>query len=760
MQNVLKNLAPSSVLTRYLETHPNEAELVNKCYGDKPQKVIEFFAEKSLKKDIKTFKYNVLSVLTAKYLAKKISTEEFMEFWSITAAHCVKQAHDEAVKDAPEGLEMVVIAVGKLGAGELNYSSDIDIIFLYNSPDNLKHHEAATKIAGNIVTKLSGIDENRFCFRVDTDLRPEGKAGPLANSVDGAVAYYEQFGSELDRLMLIRANPIAGSIKLGEEFLKRVRPFVYRKNWDLRSLTKIRDTKEKIELEALKSKEKGFNVKLGEGGIREVEFIIQAIQLLHGGRDEKIISRNTLAAFDAIKKAKYIPKKECDNLRDAYLFLRHLENMIQLPKEQQTHTLPASPDSLNELAHLLGLSPERLLSEIELKTSIVKHNFQYLFEKDYGKHEMEEAILYNISSCDNEEEEIDSLAWFKKEETKKIQFNDLEKHMPPVDVAKALSLVAEVVISEGYMIAKKQITNQYGRIFPDKMNDTSRGFAVIGMGKLGGGEIDYASDLDLMFVYSTGSAPHQEISLSAQEYFTKLSQRIISTISLPTRYGRAYQIDTDLRPSGRAGVLVTSFDAFKKYHVIEAHLWERQALLKARPLAGDPKFMEQLKKLLPELIFGQAAPINAKEMIHDLRLRMEKEKAQETATKINIKHGAGGILDIESIVQYLQLKYGPQHKDLQEQNTWKLLTALKEQRLLSEGEAEVLTDAYNFMRQLLSRIRLFLDHGTNSLKTDGDKLSQIAASLGFDSPDKLIEKLLKVRKQVRGSYSRFFGYSA
>lgn len=789
----------SKVFSSYIARHPEDMDEIAGAYSENPSKPLSrhgsklelLVKEASEKHDTKRceealrrYKYRQLLILSAKYLLQKMDAREFCSLWSRVAEKCCEVAYrfafpylireqglPVAMDDdgKPLDFKFSVIALGKLGAGELNLSSDIDLLFLYNSdnghvdgkPESTLN-EFASKLAVIITSILSRRDENGFCFRVDSGLRPEGNRGPLANSADAAIRFYESWGSEMERMMLIRAKPIAGSIDLGNSFLSRLKPFIYRKSLDMTSLEKIKETKNKIRQEATKSGDKSVNIKLGDGGIREVEFVVQSIQLIHGGKDQRLITGNTFEALESIRRGKYLPQKQCNQLKEAYHFLRHLENMLQMPEEEQTHTLPADTEQWKKLAYMMGYKDRserdvtrQLMTDLDKHMGIVKQHFQYMFEADLDRHQMEEAIFTNISTCRSYEEEIDSLAWFKREETKRVQYQDLEESLSASEVSERLSLVAEVIISEAYKLATESLRESYGPPLAESRGGHNAGLSIVGMGKLGGREIDYASDLDIMFIYSDDGMSAGPKKITNQEYFTKLSQRIISLITLPTRYGRAYMIDADLRPSGRAGILVTPLATLKNYHLLEAMLWEKQALIKARTVAGDPRFSEQVQKTITELCYESETGPDLKAQITSLRARMEKEKACETETRYNIKLGPGGLMDIETIVQYLMLKHGKTNNGLRINSTLKAIKALIAAQIIEKNAAGPMLDGYKSLREILSRIRLFSNHATDHLDINSEQLNQIAKSLGFDNKKSLVEKFLTTRKTIRNIYDEF-----
>ena len=272
------------------------------------------------------------------------------------------------------------------------------------------------------------------------------------------------------------------------------------------------------------------------------------------------------------------------------------------------------------------------------------------------------------------------------------------------------------------------------------------------MGKFGAEELTYQSDLDIICLYSHDGKTQGSASLSNLEYFIKLTQWLISCLSVQTLHGFAYKIDTELRPSGQSGALVTSERSFREYHKTSAWNWEKQALIKARPVAGDPEFIHRLQTLTWDIIlardYGKEC---AQEMIH-LRERLEKEKAQETEDRLNLKTGYGGLIDIEFAVQYLQLHHAKKVPALRTPKTCSALQVIEKEGLLSEATCQGLTKAYLLYRRLETIIRLLSGHSTDTLNRRDEKLAEIAAKLHLASPQALWQQVLETRKQVRKEF--------
>ena len=691
-------------------------------------------------KDLRVFRKKALSSIVFRDLGNKDPPAALMAEWSGVADHLIASALKIVLKEFEAPPEFCVIALGKLGGRELNYSSDVDLLYIYEGD-----LEAASKVANRLTRMLDDITEDGFVFRVDNNLRPEGSRGPIVNTVDALERYYEKTGEEWERQALIRARPVAGNAVLGNEFIKRVRPFVFRRYIAVSALKKIRATKLKLEKSA--SEEGWNNIKLGPGGIREVEFIVQALQMLNGGKIEELRVANIFEVLALLKKHKIISVRKHDDLLEAYTLLRRAENIMQAKDDRQIHTLPSASPEKDELAKKLGFKSQK---DFTVKLDKIRHNvqrhFSSIFETSYEKTEILEAMEANISTCKNEEEIIDSLPWFKNHIVKRIQEDDLEGKLSIDDVSERLIILAETIADEALKIGRHKLTRLHGT--PRMKDNLSAEMVVVGMGKLGSKEMDYASDLDLIFIYAGDGETDGEKSVTNHEYFTKLAQNVLSVLTLPTRYGRTYSIDAKLRPSGNQGVLVSSIEAFRRYHLREASFWERQALLKTRVVAGDVLLSRKFKAVLDDLIYNQPLPPDIKSQIAALREKTICEKTGGSGY-IDVKYGAGGMADFEAIVHLLLFVHGCEDPGVRN------LDALHKQHFITDEDYAVLNEAYSVYRKLLSRIRLFVIHPAESIATDADYFQAACTSLGFSDKNALIGKLNNLMRKTREIYLRF-----
>ena len=287
-------------------------------------------------------------------------------------------------------------------------------------------------------------------------------------------------------------------------------------------------------------------------------------------------------------------------------------------------------------------------------------------------------------------------------------------------------------------------------------------FALLAMGKLGGREIDYHSDLDIIFVFDPqGETQGGSLGrrISNLEYFVKIAQRIITIMTLRTTEGNLYEIDTRLRPSGNAGPLVTTLESFERYHAESAQVWERQALIKARAVAGDTELGERLERAARRFAYERPWELAVAEEIARMRARMEKEIAREQAGVLNLKTGRGGIVDVEFAVQLLQLRYGAGKSALQAPNTLSALGALRAAGHLPPAEADALAGGYTFLRTLEDRLRLLRNRSTSELDSTEPDLEKLARRLGYaggpgDAGDALLEAHRMYADRIREIYDR------
>jgi glutamate-ammonia-ligase adenylyltransferase len=869
--------------------------------------------DKSFFRALRFFRKQEMLRIGLRDLLGKADLRETVEDLSDLAEVCLQRAYERADSGLRQryGLPLVekkegsrepagfaVIAMGKLGGRELNFSSDVDLMYVYTadgetegvSPaggtvtNRITNHQYFIKLSEKLSAAIGEKTEDGFVFRVDLRLRPEGQRGPLAQSLGGYELYYESWGQTWERSALIKARPAAGDEALGREFTERITPFVYRKYLDYGAIAEIRDMKQKINKD-VEQKGKTFrDVKLGYGGIREIEFVIQALQLIYAGRDRSLREKNALKALHMLSQKGLITYQEHADLAKAYVFLRTVEHRIQILDDLQTQTIPSDGRELRALARRTGYvergkEAESLLRDYSYHTRKVRSIYDDLFAftgeepasepsapvfgvldpetsesevvavlDNYGFHDPGKAyrnllllregpafvhqtprsrkqfseifpplfheivsspdpdmalnhlesflaapgswetlqslvkldvsaikvliavfanseylsrtlvgrpaLLPNLiesrkaygagtyavfakglaealDSAPGISEKLDNLRRFKHQEEIRIGMADLLSNMNLTAVSRDLSKLAEVCLEAALKLAGFETAPKPSYGTPGSLS----GLAVIGAGKLGGRELSYGSDLDILFVFSEGRAAPPPPGLTVFEYFSKVAEKTISYLSSLTREGFAFRMDTRLRPTGSKGPLVQSIEAFKNYYSTRAETWERQALLRARHVAGDRAVGLEFCSAIQDLIYEDADREALAADIRAMRRRMEEEVGKESGTHYNIKQGVGGLVDIEFLVQYLQLLHGKKHRRIRVPGTYNALRALRKQRLLEEAEFVSLRRAYLFLRQLESRMRIVSNQATSELSRDPAKLQSLARRMGYPEDD-------------------------
>jgi len=801
------------------------------------------------------------------------TTRMLSELADATTDAALNWLHQDLVKDLGEPTDsdgnlqrMAVIGMGKLGAHELNLSSDIDLIFTFPANGetqggrrSLSNQEFFTRLGKRLIRVLDAPTAEGFVFRVDMRLRPFGSSGPLVASFDAMEQYYQTQGREWERYALIKARIIAGDQEAGAQLMQDLRPFVYRKYIDYSAFESLREMKGMIEREnRLKGREN--NVKLGAGGIREVEFIAQAFQLIRGGRDTRLQQRELRNILPLLPEVVGIPESVVAELTEAYEFLRNVEHAIQAQADKQTQELPADELGMQRLAYSMGfMNPEQLLAELDLHRERVSKHFadviapvdqednaeqtesdalltglwheefsdqealaHYLSELGYvesgravkalvslrqlrtvqalqnvGQERLLDLLprlLRDLSGVDNAEETLERVLqliqavvrrsayllllaenpsaraqlvklcsaspWFAeklahqpvlldelidaaslfnppdaqalsnelRQQLMRIPEDDIEQLMealryfrnahilrvaaaditgalPLMKVSDYLTWLAEAILQAVLEIAWRDMTSKYGTPQRSSGVPCDQDFVIIGFGKLGGIELSYGSDLDLVFVHDapsnlTTTGGNKEIANDV--FFTRLGQRIIHILNTFTTSGQLYEVDMRLRPSGNSGLLVSSLNAFEAYQMNEAWTWEHQALVRARVVAGSNRLKAEFETVRAKVLCKERNADELRDEVVAMRQKMRDHLGSaEGSEEFNIKQDAGGIVDIEFAVQYLVLKHAKDSPALYEfTDNVRVIDALAGGGYLSESQAEVLRESYKTYRAL------------------------------------------------------------
>jgi glutamate-ammonia-ligase adenylyltransferase len=422
-------------------------------------------------------------------------------------------------------------------------------------------------------------------------------------------------------------------------------------------------------------------------------------------------------------------------------------------------------ETLRLLATLFGTSEflsNILISHPELLEGMVVRTYASM---EKPREVMQEELVGLLQQAEDFEERLDVLRRYRNEEFLRIGLNDIHGKVGQGSIAAQLSNLAEVCLEAAYQIAVGELS-RFGRpCWRDGGDWRPAHLAIIGMGKLGGGELNYHSDLDIIFIYDHQGETDGDKQITNHEYFAKLAQKLISVLSTQTREGYVYKLDTRLRPSGNAGPLVTSLESFLGYHRSEAQTWERQALTKARVVLGDPVLADKIAAVVRQSVFGSSLDDEGRREIHRLRMRMENEIAKESKGSYNIKTGRGGMVDVEFIAQYLQLRHGCQQPDLRSANTVAVLKGGRSCGLLNSADADTLINGYKFLRKLENRLRLLHDHSINDLGGDQRYLDKLARRLGYDPKlrhpgQALMQDYETTTEAIRDVYERTLGERA
>lgn len=779
----------------------------------------------------------------------------------------LSKIHGEPIgEDNGKPLTLCVLAMGKLGAHELNLSSDIDLIFAYpeagetQGPAAISNQEFFIRLGQRIIRLLDTVTEEGFVFRVDMRLRPWGDGSVLASSFAGMEAYYERHGREWERYALIKARICVGDEADAKELMDSLRPFVYRRYIDFGVFEALRDMKAMIERE-VRRKGVDNDIKLGRGGIREVEFIVQAFQLIHGGMDRRLQQRELLAILPLLKSEGLLPAQIVDNLREAYLFLRYVEHRLQAMNDQQTQTLPVSVVNQQRLAASMGFADWESFSQTldmhrenvgrqfrnvvvageEAKEEAASAGMAFLwaandeelpelleaqgfssatsakllieFRNDRSVQAMQrvsrerldklmpllllqcsgtetpdialercllllESVLRRsaymmllvenpaalerlVNLCaaspwiaeelarypvlldelinahtlfapprkqeisaelrqmllripeDDLEAQMDALRIFQKGQVLRVAASDITGTLPLMKVSDYLTWLAEAVLEDVVWLSWRHLTARYGVPLNEQGLPCNPGFVAVGYGKLGGIELGYGSDLDLVFIHDSPPAGETNGAkpIDNASFYVRLGQKIISFITTLTGTGKLYDVDMRLRPSGNSGMLVSSLKAFSTYQEEQAWTWEHQALVRARVVAGDdalvPLFDAERHRVLAKKRNPEKLRKDVLEMRDKMRAHLSSEAPGRRGPGFDIKHDRGGIVDIEFMVQYAVLAWAHEYPELTRYpDNVRILEGLANLALLPVDVADGLRDAYLQYRARTHRLAL------------------------------------------------------
>jgi [glutamine synthetase] adenylyltransferase / [glutamine synthetase]-adenylyl-L-tyrosine phosphorylase len=750
---------------------------------------------------------------------------------------------------------LAVIGMGKLGGSELNYASDIDVLFVGEGGRAEMDRQAR-----------GVMDVAARCFRLDANLRPEGRDGPLVRSIESYEAYWEKWAEPWEFQALLKARPVAGSPGLGQRWFEAAQHHLWARRLSSDDLRSLRAMKRRSEQEVARRSLSERELKRGPGGIRDIEFTLQLLQLVHGHSDTDLRSPNTLATLREMAGAGYIAPDDATRLAEAYRFLREVEHRLQLVEEQQVHALPTDDGALDRLARVLGYRETSSGSTVEqLQTGVRRHQatVRSIHERVYFR-PLLEAFAETEGGL-SPEAAAERLTAFGFTDAKRTQAavreltrglnrsSRLMQQLLPLmldwlsvspdpdlgllvvrnllgspqrsrliieafrdsaEVAQRLCTLAGTSRLLGDILAhnpdlvsrlpygeqlrtrpRDELVASAGKAVGwrsgDERQDALRrwkdrhllgvaasdvlGYAdvdvvganltnladatldaalasidpqiplgVIAMGRYGGNELSYASDLDVIFVYD-GSGP------SAAAEANRVATRLLRFVGGTTPSERIFLTDADLRPEGKQGPLARSVEAFLSYWRTHAQTWERQAMIRARAAAGDLVLADHLLDDLEPFVWGDGLGADEVLAIRRMKARVEGERIPAGEDpRFHLKLGRGSLSDVEFTAQMLQLQYG-----VRATGTVAALRALASTGVLHDDDADVLTDSYRFCEKVRNRWYLVNSGPSDSLPVQPEPLLWLARSVQT-TPGELREEYRRVTRRARRVVERVF----
>ncbi len=728
--------------------------------------------------------------------------------------------------DAGERIPPVILGMGKLGGLELNLSSDIDLIFLYTTEGETDGRKSVSaqeyfgRLSRQVIALLDEVTADGFVFRIDTRLRPFGESGPPVVSFAALENYLLQHGRDWERYAYVKARivgPQPGAAVAVDLYDNLLRPFVYRRYLDYGVFESLREMHAMIAAEVTR-RDLSDNIKLGPGGIREAEFVVQSLQIVRGGSDAGLQSRRLQKVLPRLVGSRGLAEEGAQVLRDGYRFLRRVENFIQAIRDQQTHDLPGGAADRARLCVAMGYDDwDALQQELDSHRAGIASQFAAVafrgrgedtrFEEEVSRlwaanvgesrwamllgaqgfaeaakaaaslHEFRNAAatrqihkiagerlqkfvpqllaetmntprsatalsrtlgviervlrrsayiaLLNenrtaltrlVDLCSRSryiaaqisrspalldelldprifsgevtrdelaaelqqrmlhedrgdtETEIQAIAQFQRSAMFRIAVADFNGDLPIMKVSDALTWLAEVVLEEALRISWRDMSAIHGvPCYEVEEGVREAGFGIIGYGKLGGLELSYGSDLDIVFLHDSRgkkAMTNGDKPLDNTRFFARLVRRLMLFLTTQTGSGELYEIDMRLRPDGRRGLLVSSTEAFERYQEDNAWTWEHQALLRARPVAGDAGVADEFTRIRKDTLVGRVRRDMLRDDVTEMRRKMRGQLDRSDKHRFDLKHGAGGIGDIEFLVQYLVLLHASDEADV------------------------------------------------------------------------------------------------
>jgi glutamate-ammonia-ligase adenylyltransferase len=789
------------------------------------------------------------------------------------------------VGPAAERVRLAVIGMGKCGARELNYVSDVDVIYVVAPAEGADEAEATatgTALATALARACTAVTSEGTIWEVDANLRPEGKQGALVRTLPSHVGYYERWAKTWEFQALLKARPAAGDLDLGAEYVDAVSPFVWSAADHPTFVEDVQSMRRRVE-QHIPARLADRELKLGPGGLRDVEFSVQLLQLVHGRSDVMLRSPNTMAALESLATWGYVGRDDAHTLAEAYRFLRTLEHRIQLHKLRRTHTMPDEEAELRRLGRSLGyrtdpvgelvatwkrharevrrlheklfyrpllqavarldagearlslqaaeqrlealgyVDPQSALRHLEALTSGVSrraaiqrtllpvmlgwfadapdpdagllgfrrvsdalgstHWYLRLLRDESAAAERLARILATsryatdlllqapeavailaddaelrprersalmaevltvIERHESPESAVSAIRSIRRRELFRIAAAQLLQLATPEQAASCLTDVADAAV-EGAVRASQ------GEVDPD---DTVA-FAVMGMGRFGGGELGFGSDIDVMFVFEPRPGIEETPATRAA---TALAEELRRLLMAPSG-DPPLDIDADLRPEGKQGPLVRSLGSYAAYYERWSSTWEAQALLRAAFVAGDEALGDRFLALVDPLRWNGSLTADELTEVRRLKARMENERLPRGADPtLHTKLGRGGLSDVEWVVQMLQMQHAADVSGLRTPRTIEALEAAREAGLIEDGDASELAASWRMATAIRNAVMLVRGRPSDLVPTDVRELRAVAYVLGYPLAEsgRMIDDYRRITRRARLVFERLF----
>jgi glutamate-ammonia-ligase adenylyltransferase len=811
--------------------------------------------------------------------------ERLADLADATLSAALRLAASEHPAEA-KACRLAVIAMGKCGGRELNYVSDVDVVFVAEQPagssDRPPDADAALRAAAVLATRMIHVC-GLVAWPVDAALRPEGNRGPLVRTLASHLAYYRKWAKTWEFQALLKARPAAGDLALGEEWLAALRPLIWHAAERPEAVDEVRAMRRRI-IEAVPRDELDREIKRGPGGLRDIEFAVQLLQLVHGRADETLRSSSTLDALHALTEGGYVGQVDGAALAKAYRFLRTVEHRLQLQRLRRTHTVPADPAELRWLAHALGyrgdahgdsaakfrtdwvrhagdvrrlhakllyrplldavarvpsqdlrLTPEAAGKRLEVlgyadpagalrhiqaltggvsRTAAIQRTLLPVLLGEFADApEPDRGLLAYRQVSDK----LGATPWYlrllRDEGPVALRLarvlalsryaTDLLTRDP-----EALRLLADdaelvprstAVLCDGFAAAAARHDSReaairvvraqrrrelfriagadlLGRLDVDTVgvalaqvvdatlaatlgvaNTAGLRLAIIGMGRLGGCEMSYPSDADVLFVYEPPAGMAEDAASGLAHGICEELRRLLA---LPTP-DPPLGVDADLRPEGRQGPLVRSLAAYRQYYARWSKVWEAQALLRARYVAGDREVAGRFLALADHVRYP-AGGLSREQIVEIRRIkaRVESERLPRGADPTtHTKLGRGGLADVEWTVQLLQLRHGHAVAGLRTTRTLDALRAAADADLIGRADAVALTASWELVSRVRNALTLLRGRATDQLPRRGPDLAGVAQVLGRPpgaDPQEFLDEYLRTTRRARQAVERAF----